>query len=93
MKCTPCMSESLKNLIRDFTDDPSTLRQVNAIPTCSLGEILQLCDSKTGGRKRSAYQEFTSQCLKDKHLTKFDPNALKDCARQWTEAKKKGVAP
>lgn len=86
-KCVPCMAESLKKVIRQFIDDPHTLEQISKLPNCITGEILELCGGKPGGRKRSAYQEFTSQCLKSKHLTKFDPNALKDCARQWQQQK------
>ena len=88
-KCIPCMSEPLKEVIRKFTDDPQAMRSIKEITTCPIGVILNLCTGRTKtGRARSAYQEFTSQCLKSKKLTKFDPTALKDCAAQWRQLKK-----
>jgi hypothetical protein len=88
------MSTALKKVIREFTDDPLVLRQVDRIATCDRGQILEMCPNVSGGRgektKRgpSAYNTFAGECLRNKHLTKFDPEAMKDCARQWHNKKK-----
>ncbi len=90
-KCVPCMAESLKDIIREFTDDPHTLKQVDEIATCSLGEIMELCGGKTGGRKPSAYNEFISQCMKGKPI-KGKPfgtasKYMKECSEEWKALK------
>lgn len=73
-RCAPCLEASLKERLLNSLTDAALREAVNALPAC-------------GVRKRSKYQEFTASCLRAKHLTKFDPTALKDCARQWREQK------
>ncbi len=87
LKCIPCMSQALKDVILKFSDDARVVGQLKEIETCPAGDILNLCAGKVK-RKRSAYQEWVSKCLKDKHLKKFDPNALKGCAIEWRERSK-----
>jgi hypothetical protein len=82
-KCTPCISEALKAAIKQVIKDPEIIKSIDAAPNCPSGVQINLCGKK--GRARSEYQEFTGNCLRAKHLTQFDPNALKDCARQWRE--------
>lgn len=89
LKCTPCMSQSLKEAVLKFSDDPKVLLQLKEIETCPAGEILQLCVGKVK-RKRSAYQEFVSKCLKEKHIKGFGnaAPALTECAGEWRERSK-----
>jgi hypothetical protein len=61
---------------------------LKAVADCPKGENLNLCSGKDkSSRRLSEYQVFTSKCLREKHLTKFDPSALKDCAAQWRQRK------
>ena len=96
MKCVPCMSESLKNVIREFTDDPKTLKQIAIMPTCSLGEILELCGGKlgggkAGGRKAGPYAVFIGECMRSKPIKgkPFGEAAkyMKECAVQYRQQK------
>ena len=94
-KCTPCMSESLKRAIRDFTDDPKTLRIVDEIATCPVGEILDLCGGRVGKGKRqpSAYSTFIGECMRSKPIKgkPFGEAAkyMKECAEAWSKSTRK----
>jgi hypothetical protein len=85
------MSESLKNTIRSFTDDPHTLKQVGEIATCSLGEILELCGGKPGKRKAGPYATFIGECMKNKPIKgkPFGAAAqyMKECSLEWKQKK------
>ena len=87
-KCIPCMSESLKETIHAFTDDPHTLQQVDALLTCPGGEIFEICGGKRGGgRKPGAYASFIGTCLKSKPIKgkPFGAAAqyMKECSLEW----------
>jgi len=92
MKCIPCMSKSLKEVIQKFTDDPKTLRIVNEIATCPTGEILELCGGKPGKRKAGPYSTFIGECMRSKPIKgkPFGAAAqyMKECAAEYR--KKKG---
>lgn len=85
MRCKPCLGEDIKEAI--LQGAPHLKDTLALIADCKDAKGLDLCGQTK--KKRSAYQEWTSQCLKAKKLTKFDPGALKDCARQWRERKEK----
>jgi len=91
MKCVPCMSESLKNDIRAFTDDPHTLKQISEIATCSLGEILELCGGKPGKRKAGPYALFIGSCMSKKPIKgkPFGAAAkyMRECAEEYRKQK------
>lgn len=70
-RCVPCLSPDLREAILQEISDPVLRETVAQLPDC--------------GRKRSAYQEWVSQCMKAKHLTGLDPGAMRDCAQQWRE--------
>lgn len=96
-KCVPCMSENLKKLIRTFTDDETTRRQIDEIATCSIGEIMELCpgqarDRRRGGKREpSAYQVFIGQCMRSKPIKgkPFGEAAkfMKECSLEWRKSK------
>ena len=75
-KCAPCLEAGFKEALLREVQDTALRAALEQLPVCGL-------------RKKSEYQLFTSQCLKGKHLTRFDPGALKDCARQWRERRGK----
>lgn len=90
-KCVPCMSESLKKVIHNFTNDPHTLKQIDVIPACPVGEILNLCGGKPGGRKPNAYQMFIGECMRGKPIKgkPFGEAAkyMKECAVEYKNRK------
>lgn len=70
-RCVPCLSPDIREAILREVSDPALRETLEQLPDC--------------GRKRSAYQEFVSTCMKAKHLTGLDPEAMRNCARQWRE--------
>ena len=93
--CTPCMSKSLKETIRDFTDDPLTLKTITEIADCDTGIILNLCSGKNkSGRQPSAYQSFISTCMKTKPIKgkPFGEAAkyMKECAIEYRKGQSQG---
>ena len=84
-RCVPCLSDQAKELLRQGATDPVMRQAIDAVGTCAGGEYLNLCGEQK--RPRSQYQTFISECLKAKRLTRFDPEAMKDCARTWRERK------
>ena len=88
-KCVPCLGQDVKDAILKQVHDHVTRDLVGRLATCPRPAELQVCGK--GTRPRSAYQEWASQCLKAKHLTHFDPEAMRDCAAQWRA--QKGLQP
>lgn len=90
-KCQPCMSKSIKEVIRKFTDDPGTLRQVDTIPVCPTGEIMNLCGGKAGKRQAGPYATFIGECMKSKPIKgkPFGAAAqyMKECAAEYRKQK------
>ena len=97
-KCVPCMSESLKKLIRNFTEDETTHRELSEIATCPVGEIMELCLGQARGGRRSpgkrepsAYQVFIGQCMRGKPIKgkPFGEAAkyMKECSLEWKRKK------
>lgn len=91
MKCVTCMSESLKNVIRQFTDDPHTLKQIDEVATCPMGEILELCRGKPGKRKAGPYALFIGSCMAKKPIKgkPFGAAAqyMRECAAAYRQQK------
>ena len=86
--CTPCLSKGIKDAIARVVKD-HTLQQLLAdMPECDPGVEMQLCWKP---RRRSAYQEFASQCLKAKNIKKFGEagKAMKECSIEWRRRKGK----
>lgn len=90
-KCQPCMSTNLKQVIRNFTDDPHTLKQIEAMPTCPMGEIMELCDGKPGKRKAGPYALFIGECMSKKPIKgkPFGAAAqyMRECAAEYKRQK------
>ncbi len=91
-KCIPCMSEDVKNIIRDNTRDLVLIEAVNEIPTCPLPGEVNFCLIKK--RAPSKYQEFMKSCLATKPL-KGQPfgaagKFMKECASEWRKRKGSG---
>lgn len=94
--CVPCLGYRIKKVLATELGDKveDTLKD---IPTCNDQFAINMCESSPReepkaskkGRKLSAYQQFVSVCMKSKNLKGFDPGAMKDCAAQWQEEKKK----
>jgi len=84
LKCEICFSNELKEVIKKAVKDPAVIEQIDKIKTCEPGTLqLQLCQ----GKRRSAFQEFMSRCMKAKHLKGIDPAAMQECRREWKEEK------
>ncbi len=84
-KCSPCLGAEVKQAIRQGVDGRQVQIVLESIPDCADPIGIEVCGKK--GKARSAYQEFVGTCLKAKKLKKFDPEAMKECARQWRERK------
>ena len=85
-RCTPCLSQDIKDIISEKLRDSRIDQLLDSIKTCDTELTIELCGKKV--RPRSAYQEFVGNCLRGKHLKKFDPGALKECAAEWRQQKK-----
>lgn len=85
--CIPCLGVQVKEAIAENLTGSAIKAVLEQIPTCPGKQDIQMCLKPP--RKRSAYQEFAGECLRAKHLHKFDPNAMRDCAAQWREKKAK----
>jgi hypothetical protein len=88
VKCTPCLSDEVKDAIRERIRDPQVLSILDVTPSCSGPELMELCQKKK--RAASAYQTFVGECLKRKKITGFDdaPDKMRECAAEWRELKK-----
>jgi hypothetical protein len=82
-KCQPCLSDEIKEIIRDNTHDTDINKLLDTVPTCPVGTIMELCLKKK--RTTSAYQQFVSECMKKKNIKGFGnaPIAMKECALEW----------
>ena len=85
-KCIPCLGLEVKEAIAENLAGSAIKQVLEQIPTCPGEKDIQMCVKPP--RKKSAYQEFAGNCLREMHLKKFDPNAMRECARQWREKKK-----
>lgn len=91
-KCTPCISEDIKDLIREGTKHPRVLAALEKIPSCPVKSDIQLCEKAK--RMPSAYQEFIGKCMREKPIagqpfgtaSKF----IKECAADWRKFKEQG---
>ena len=90
-KCVPCMSKPLKDLIREFTDDPQTLKIIDTVAICPVGEILNICSRIK--RQPNAYQLFIGDCMRSKPIKgkPFGAAAeyMKECSLEWKSRKDK----
>lgn len=86
-KCTICMSPEIKEKLREEIKDPHVLDQLDRVPDCPNGIIVELCISKK--RAPSKYQIFVSECMKGKHIKGREeaPQAMKECAIEWRKVK------
>ena len=82
-KCQPCLSDELREIIRDNIHDPGIDELLATVPTCPIGTVMELCLKKK--RAPSAYQQFISECMKKKNIKGFGnaPAAMKECALEW----------
>jgi len=81
-KYIPCLTDELKQLISESTDSKKVHDALKTIETCPI---------KVGGRGRSAYQQFISECMQTKPI-KGKPfgeagKYMKECATQWRDRK------
>ena len=88
--CIPCLSEEVKDAIRQGTSDDAILQLLNGIATCGGGVHFRFCEGGAGRRQgsrrgRSEYQSFVSECMKGKGVKSFGeaPQAMKECAAAW----------
>jgi len=96
--CKPCLSHELKDVIHNFTSDRQTIMQLNQIPDCSPGEIMNICECSGRGvkgekkkREPSAYNIFIKECL-GKYDLKGQPfgtagKFMAGCAAEWRQSK------
>ena len=98
-KCTPCISLTLKEEIKKFTeDDPAVVKVLERVPDCPTGKTLNICECERqrGGRAKrepSAYNLFVKDCLSTKDL-KGKPfgtagKFMGECAQEWQRQKPK----
>ena len=88
-RCTPCLSEEVKNAIREKIKDPQVLSILEVTPSCIGPELMELCSRKK--RQPNAYQLFVGACLKRKKVKGFDdaPGKMRECAAEWQKQKNK----
>jgi hypothetical protein len=75
----------IKEAIHKGIKDPKVLEQIDAIPDCFIGTDVELCAGKAK-RKRSAYQEFVSVCMKAGGA-EGAAELMKSCAIKWKAEK------
>lgn len=80
--CVPCLGRNVKEAILKAL--PELKDAVEGIADCEDPAGLALC-GRSGGRRRSAYNEFISRCLKSKGIKGFGQaaSAMKECATEW----------
>ncbi len=86
------MSKDVKE--RLAANFPGLRPKLEQVATCPGPGDIVLCEGPADGRRRakrepSAYNRFIGDCLRNKHLTHFDPQAMKDCAAKWKQQKGK----
>ena len=88
-RCTPCLSEEVKNAIREKIKDPQVLSILEVTPSCVGPELIELCLRKK--RQASAYQAFVGECLRQKKIKGFSdaPGKMRECAAEWQKQKNK----
>ncbi len=82
-KCKPCLGRDIKAAILKEVTDEAVVALLERVADCAEATAIELCGA--GVRARSRYQQFVSECMVSKHLKGFDPEAMKDCARQWKQ--------
>ncbi len=83
-KCTPCLGANIKEVITELY--PNLASKLSAIKTCPVDTEINFCaKGAKGERKKSAYQEFVSQCMKSKNIKGFGnaAPAMRECAAEW----------
>ena len=85
-KCTVCISEDIKKALRKFAISAEEMLVLDKLPVCDVGNF-NLCVK--AARKRSAYQQFVSECMKSKQVHGFKEAApaMKECAVRWKSQK------
>lgn len=85
--CVPCIHPEVKKLLRREIKDLSLDEILNSVADCPGTEPLRICMAEVGKapRRRSAYQEFISTCMKGHRIKAFGQasGAMKECAREW----------
>lgn len=88
-----CIGKEVRKLI--LSEFPQHEGILSEIPTCvgpkDIKVIIEKAKGKGGGRGKSEYNMFISQCMKDKGIKGFGQaaGAMKECAAQWRAKKKK----
>lgn len=98
MECKPCLSKGMKQALKNMVD-VELHQMIDEVATCETGIVMELCPAgvviggkrgkkrEKGERKRSAYQEFISQCMKEKPIKGKPFGAaskyMKECAGEW----------
>lgn len=88
--CIPCLAPEIKQLIMDSFNDAVIQFQLQSIPDCDEGILVEFCAKKK--RQPSAYQLFISTCLKEKKVKGKDdaPGKMRECATEWRAKKERG---
>ena len=92
-RCTPCLNPKAKDLLAEAF--PEMKPRIMDVADCPEAMLMNLCgEDARQERPRSAYQEFISVCMKEKHIKSFSqaPPAMKACAAEWREKKRTGSA-
>ncbi|MDM7913237.1 MAG: hypothetical protein QUS09_09085 [Methanotrichaceae archaeon] len=77
-KCTPCLGDDIKDILRSNVDDPHTLQIIENIASCEQPVDIQFCGR--GKRAPSKYQQFVGACLRE-------GKSIKECAAEWKTQK------
>lgn len=91
MPTITCVSQPARDLLsRSGLLSTAELQVLEQISDCERGNLGFTGKGKSG-RARSAYQEFVSSCMKEKHIKGFGeaPKAMKACAAEWKARKGK----
>ncbi len=89
VKCIPCLSDRTKEVL--MSEYPHL--HLESVPSCRGNKELDMCVGIVNKEKkgRSEYQQFVSECMKNKHIKGFGqaPLAMKECAGEWRKVRNK----
>lgn len=86
-KCDPCLAAEVKEALRKILKDGDDIKVLDSVPDCPEGVMLNLCVKEK--RKRSEYQSFVSDCMREKDIHSRDEakEGIKFCAAEWQKKK------
>lgn len=89
-QCVPCLGTDVKEAIRALGDSALDV-VMEKVPDCPDPLGIDLCVKPP--RKKSEYQVFIGQCLREHKIKSFGdaPQAMRECSVEWRKRKEGGI--